>query len=158
MEILGLIDTLESVVCDSIKIPFTGKTLINEADVLSIIDKMRLVLQSGEGFIKTKIASKTGEILQHAKTQEIAEARTSQPDNPEGKAAEIIQQAYQVSKEIRSGADRYADDVLSKLEATTSRIIRTIKNGRLRLSKADISDAEAQRAIPEMPFDGGSVN
>ncbi|MCX5749149.1 MAG: hypothetical protein NTZ10_02765 [Candidatus Saganbacteria bacterium] len=150
MEILGLIDTLESVICDSIKIPFTGKTIVNESDILSIIDKMRLVLQSGEGFSRTKIATKAGEMMLHAKPHEGADGAKAAPaDNPDGKAAEIIQQAYQVSKEIRAGADRYADDVLATLEATTGRIIRTVKNGRVRLNKTNPSDSQYQGASRE---------
>lgn len=144
MEILGLIDTLESVICDSVKIPFTGKTLINESDVLSIIDKMRLVMQSGEGFAKTKLASsKAGEMMAHTRTLETVEStRSDATENPEAKAAEIIQQAYQLSREIRQGADRYADEVLATLEATTGRIIRTVKNGRLRLSKSGTRETD----------------
>ena len=46
--ILGLLDTLESMICDSFKMPLTGKTMVNEAEVLAIIDKIRLVIQSGD--------------------------------------------------------------------------------------------------------------
>jgi len=154
MEILGLIDTLESVVCDSMKIPFTGKTVINEADILSIIDKMRLVLQSGKGFIETKISSRPGEAAPHIKLHEVSDAsKPAALENPEGKAAEIIQQAYQVAREIRGGADRYADEVLTKLEATTGRIIRTIKNGRMRLNRAGSAESDAQPVLTEAGFE-----
>ena len=51
------------------------------------------------------------------------------------KSTEIIQQAYQLAKQIREGADNYADEVLSNLELTSSRILRTIKAGRERLDK-----------------------
>jgi hypothetical protein len=33
------------------------------------------------------------------------------------------------------GADKYADEVLSNLEATSSRILRSVKAGRTRLGK-----------------------
>ena len=38
-----------------------------------------------------------------------------------------------MSKQIREGADKYADEVLSNLEATSVRILRTVKAGRERL-------------------------
>ena len=44
MEILGLLDTLESMILDGTKIPLTKKILINEDKILAVIDKMRLVI------------------------------------------------------------------------------------------------------------------
>ncbi len=137
MEILGLIETLESMICDSYKIPFTGKTLIDEAEILSLIDKMRLVLQSGESVLKTrsKQREQDGPALPAAKHEELKNSSGDYGD-PQAKAVEIVQQAYQVAKEIRQGADRYADEVLSKLEASADRVIRVVRNGRQRLSKS----------------------
>ena len=51
------------------------------------------------------------------------------------KATEIIESAYKIAKEVRMGADKYADEVLSNLEATSSRILRAVKAGRSRLGK-----------------------
>lgn len=132
MEILGLLDTLESMLCDSFKIPLIGKTIINEAEVLAVIDKIRLVLNSGEGFAKQTISERKESAapkLQEAKPPE----KTLSSDDPESKAQEIIQKAYQVAEEIRKGADKYADEVLANIEATSERILRTVKNGRQRL-------------------------
>lgn len=53
----------------------------------------------------------------------------------EDKATEIIENAYKIAKEVRMGADKYADEVLSNLEATSSRILRAVKAGRTRLGK-----------------------
>lgn len=60
MEILGLLDTLESIVLDSAKIPFTKRIMVDEERILSIIDKMRLVIQGGSDFAKTAIARGRG--------------------------------------------------------------------------------------------------
>ena len=53
----------------------------------------------------------------------------------EGKATDIIENAYKIAKEVRMGADKYADEVLSNLEATSSRILRAVKAGRSRLNR-----------------------
>jgi len=53
----------------------------------------------------------------------------------EGKAIDVLQQAYQVAKEVRHGADKYADEVLSNLESTSARILRSVRAGRERLSR-----------------------
>ena len=133
MEILGLLDTLESVILDSTKVPFTKKVIVDEAKVLSIIDKIRLVTQGGHDFAKKALAHNDA-----PENAAAAPAGTSEPERKgafEGKTQEIIEQAYQLAKEIRGGADKYADEVLANLEATSVRVLRTIKAGREQLAK-----------------------
>jgi cell division septum initiation protein DivIVA len=145
MEILGLLDTLEAMILDGFKIPFSSKTMINEEKLLAVIDKMRLVVQGGEDFAKRAIdrdkkAGAKTDILDEVvpkKTKAVAPPaqKAEGQGDVEGKAIEVLQQAYQIAKEVRQGADKYADDVLSNLEATSSRILRSIRAGRDRLSR-----------------------
>lgn len=135
MEALGLLDTLESMILDGFKVPFSKKIMVDEERLLSIIDKMRLVIQGGGGLAKEAIAAKL--TSEGARKGDGAYERTtveggSQEDS---KAVDILQQAYQMAKEIREGADKYADEVLANLEATSTRILRTLKAGRERLEK-----------------------
>lgn len=132
MEILGLLDTLESVILDGFKIPLTKKTIVNEEELLSIIDKIRLVIQGGGDFAKKAIGGEEGIGVE---TKEGAKVEEGEGVSPESKAEDLIQQAYQMAKEIREGADKYADEVLANLEAATTRILRTLKAGRERLTK-----------------------
>lgn len=143
MEILGLLDTLESMILDGSKIPLTKKVIINEEKVLAVLDKMRLVIQGGGGLVKDAIASKQGAVNEvRVAEKPIAAAAPASRGAPvgktedEAKAIEVLQQAYQMAKEIREGADQYADEVLANLEATSTRILRTIKAGRDRLEKS----------------------
>ncbi len=151
MEILGLLDTLESMILDGTKIPLTKSILINEERILAVIDKMRLVIQGGGGFAKGAIAAKPepAEAARPSAKQaaaptpaakEMLEGRTQD----EAKAVEVLQQAYQMAKEIRTGADQYADEVLANLEATSTRILRTIKAGRDRLERTTVAAGEKQ--------------
>ncbi|OGB90237.1 hypothetical protein A2625_02805 [candidate division WOR-1 bacterium RIFCSPHIGHO2_01_FULL_53_15] len=122
MEILGLLDHLESVVLDSPKVPFTKKIIADEEKFLQVIDKIRLVIQSPDLAKGTIIVR--GE-----------KAARGVEDETESKAMEVMEQAYKMAKEIREGADKYADEVLANLEATSTRILRTVKAGRERLEK-----------------------
>lgn len=129
MEILGLLDTLESLILDGFKIPLTKKTLVNEEQILSIIDKIRLVAQGGEDFAKSAIGR-----------EKLLSSRPAADPIPEvqsekGESAVVLEQAYQIAKEVRGGADKYADEVLSNLELTTTRVLRTVQAGRERLQK-----------------------
>ncbi|OGC22118.1 hypothetical protein A2291_07225 [candidate division WOR-1 bacterium RIFOXYB2_FULL_42_35] len=145
MEALGLLDTLESMILDGTKIPLTKRILINEEQILALIDKLRLVIQGGEGLAKGAIASKTGVTVNPQRGAAFEQERAKQADvttdlegvssREEAKSVEILQQAYQMAKEIREGADKYADEVLANLEATSTRVLRTVKAGRERLVK-----------------------
>jgi len=142
MEILGLLDTLESMILDGFKIPMTKKIIVNEEKVLSVIDKIRLVVQGGEDFAKRAIDRKGGKGEDISEVEEKAKKsvtklleRGEKSEEAEGRAIEVLQQAYQIAREVRQGADKYADEVLSNLEAASSRVLRTVRAGRERLKK-----------------------
>lgn len=139
MEILGLLDHLESLIVDGTKVPFTKKIMINEDQVLSVIDKIRLVIQGGSDFAKKAIGrSEEGALEEEVKQKQGEDKRAP----AEAKAVEVLEQAYKMAKEIREGADKYADEVLANLEATSTRILRTIKAGRERLDTTTKVGAE----------------
>lgn len=120
MKILGLLDALESVVMEGFKIPLSKKTVLNEDELLILIDKMRLVIQ---------------EEFKSPSSPPNDSPAAPEPKDDGLKAGDIIKDAYEIAKDVRSGADHYADEVLSNLELTSTRILRTIKAGRMRLSK-----------------------
>ncbi len=133
MEVLGLLDHLESLVLDSAKIPFSKKIMVDEDKLLAVIDKIRMVLQGGGDFARKAIGKSEEPAAPGEQTIEAAEAERRPP--AESKAVEVMEQAYKMAKEIRDGADKYADEVLANLEATSTRILRTVKAGRERLEK-----------------------
>ena len=145
MEILGLLDTVESMILEGFRIPLTKKTVINEEKVLQVLDKIRLVVQGGGEMAKIAIGRKPGVSAQPKQepiefvnaTKEVERVKQDLSPMSEGdyKATEIIESAYKIAKEVRMGADKYADEVLSNLEATSSRILRAVKAGRIRLNK-----------------------
>ena len=153
MEILGLIDTLESMILEGFRVPLSRKTMIDEEKVLQVIDKIRLVAQGGGGFVKKALDKRTAapkqeemSMIEDRKEMEKLKERLPAASEKEGKAAEIIENAYKIAKEVRMGADKYADDVLANLEATSSRILRSVKAGRSRLGKSISGSAQDPEA------------
>ncbi|MBI5700649.1 hypothetical protein HZC34_02225 [Candidatus Saganbacteria bacterium] len=130
MEILGLLDSLEAAILDGFKIPLTKRLLINEEQVLILIDKIRMAAQGGSDFAKRAIDKDRSKPLEQQENEINLE-----PLPGKNNASEIIEQAYQIAKEVREGADKYADEILSNLELTSSRVLRTVKAGRDRLKK-----------------------
>jgi len=143
MELLGLLDALESVILDGTKLPFTKRIVIDEEKVLGIVDKVRLVVQTGGELARSAVDVERREpiVLEHPREMEIShedvvkDSRARAVTDPALQVSEILEQAYELSREIRAGADRYADEVLANLEATSARILRSIRAGRDRLKK-----------------------
>lgn len=138
MEILGLLDALESLILDGFKFPLSRKVMVDEERVLALIDKIRLVAQSGSGFAKKAVA---GEVIRSTAVardlpKEVAAKLPEGASGDDARSVEIVQQAYQIAKEVRFGADKYADEVLANLEGTAARVLRAVKAGRERLSKS----------------------
>lgn len=155
MEILGLLDTLESMILEGFRVPLTRKTVIDEEKVLQVLDKIRLVVQGGGGLVKKAIEQRTPP---KQVTMEFEEARGKVEkvkeelpvmSTSEEKATEIIENAYKIAKEVRMGADKYADEVLSNLEATSSRILRAVKAGRSRLGKYTTGGTAQESRVEE---------
>lgn len=139
---LGLLDSLEATILEGFKVPMSKKVIVNEEQVLMLIDKIRLVIQGGSNFAKKAINRDHAIRVSppaNFETKETVVVEEKQPASPSSstkeRSAEIVQEAYQIAQQVREGADKYADEVLSNLELTSSRILRTIKAGRDRLSK-----------------------
>jgi hypothetical protein len=128
----------------------TRRTLVDEEKVLALIDKIRLVAQGGSGFAKAAVSgdSPKGQPAAAAPAEVVVKVEGGKTET---KSVDVIQQAYQIAKEVRSGADKYADEVLTNLESTTSRILRAIKAGRERLSKSIGPDEVESIPLPAKP-------
>jgi len=134
----------------------TKKTVINEEKILQVIDKIRLVSQGGGDMVKkaldkrpTPAKQETMEFVTARKEMERVKEGLPAMSQSEDKATEIIENAYKIAKEVRMGADKYADEVLTNLESTSSRILRAVRAGRARLGKFVSGIASQQKTGDE---------
>jgi hypothetical protein len=140
MDILTLVDRLESLVNDGWRVPFTVKTVINENEFFDVIDKMRVSvpeeLRRADELLEKRddvmaaAAADASRVLEQAREQVerlvdeheiVAAARAD--------AERIKAQAHLEAEEIRRGADDYALGILSELESRLSTLLRTTSNG-----------------------------
>ena len=147
MDILAMLDELEDVVDRGAKIPMTGRVLVDDEAIFEIIDKIRTGLP--EELRQAKWISKERErILEESQVE--ANRVVEQGRNYIAKmvdeseitrqsqehAEELVAQAKKVGREIRAGANVYADDLLHKLEKSLINVVESLHQDREELAKS----------------------
>lgn len=138
-------EQIETLVINSTKIPLTSKTLVDEEQLIDLLDSLRknLPLQIRQA---EEIVAQADTLLDEAKRRsETFIANAEQQVNRMVAETEIVQAAMLEAERIRMAtdedlmqqqvqADRYAEDVLTDLEAKITRVLTTIQNGRHQLN------------------------
>lgn len=127
-EILGILETLEVMVSDAKKVPFSKKVMVDQAMILDLVDKMKFVAKRQEV-----------ELLAHQDPQAVGNLSQHETFNPaKDSAVQMVVDAKKEANEIRQEASRYADNVLSRLQLLVTkmqknmvRLEENIKHGRL---------------------------
>ena len=145
MDVLVLIDRLEELVEEARSFPGFGNTAMVDRDAaFDVIDQMRQTipeeLKQARGIVKERQAmldearSESDRIIRGA--QEEAEKITSEEEvlkRAEKRSAEIMEDSRRREREIRLGAEDYADEVLANLEDNLGRLLEAVQKGRSRL-------------------------
>lgn len=140
MDILHLIDRLESLVTESFHLPFTSNVIVQEDAFLDIIDQMRISIPEEVKLAKRTEAERDRTLLQAQEEAnrmlEMAREKAKSLANEhelvayaEERAQEIEADARRQAEEIIAGADEYIVDQLSELEAQLMKTLTTVRNG-----------------------------
>jgi cell division septum initiation protein DivIVA len=153
MDILQLLDKLETVLASGSRIPLSGKTVVDEHECMDILDQLRVAIPEEVKQAKRVHADRerlirdaedqASRIVAHAQDQvssmveqhEIARAA-------EARARKILQDAEIDAAECRDGADRYAADTLAQLEQYLNEQLGVVRNGMRALSRRDYPERE----------------
>ena len=144
MEIFTLLEALEDMLDKSRGIPFSSKCIVNKEDILDIVKEIRLKLpdelkqakwikeerqrilleaqKEADGVVKEAESRIISMIDEHEITKKAYE-----------KKVEIIETANEMSREIKSGTEEYADGVLAGIEVALEDALKVIKNNRKEL-------------------------
>jgi cell division septum initiation protein DivIVA len=148
MDVSTLIDRLDELVRGAKRVPFSDDVRINKQQTRAVLDEMRTTIPA-EIREARWIAQERQELLGEAKREadRIAEqAREQQAElvsrhelirRAERAAEEIIERAQAREREIRLGAEDYADEILDTLELNIAKLIAAIQRGRERLRGPD---------------------
>ena len=144
MEIFTLLETLEDIMEKSRNVPFSTKCVVDRDEILEIVKEIRLKLPDEIKQAKW-IKEERQRILVEAQNEAnviIKEAENriiSMIDEHEitrkayEKKVEIIETANEMSREIKSGTEEYADGVLAGIEVALEDALKIIQNNRKEL-------------------------
>ena len=144
MDIMALVDKLEDLVAEGKKVPLTSSVMVNEQKIYDIIDEIRA---SFPDEIKQArwIVKERQEMLEEAEKEanKIVEEARAKADSiaheteivklAENKADELVEDARNKEREIRLGAEDYADEMLANLEVNLGKLLTAVQRGRDRL-------------------------
>lgn len=143
-DIMSLIDQLEEVIDGSKQVPFSNNRVVNPDEVFDIVDEIRnsypedlkqarwIVKQQQEMAEDAERAA--NRVLEEA--QERARALIAETEvvrAAEARAAEILEDARANEREIRLGAEDYADEIMANLEVNLGKLLTAVQRGRDRL-------------------------
>jgi uncharacterized metal-binding protein len=159
MDILHLVDRLESLITQSHLIPLTVYRLVDEDRALELIDQMRISIPDEIKKAK-RIHQERDRIVAQAHEEssrlvELAQKEAAElvqrdaiSTAAERRAQTIIERAQRESLTIQLDSDEYVTQVLSELEAHLMRSLTVVQNGLKKLEE-ERKEAEEQTAVSE---------
>jgi cell division septum initiation protein DivIVA len=144
MDVLVLIDKLDDLIHNARSVPLTDSVMIDREEIYDLLDQMRstipeevkqarwIVKERQEMLAEAKQEAEriTGEARQRA--EEMA-AQEEIVRVAERQASDILEDAREREREIRLGAEDYADEVLGSLEVNLDKFLAAVRRGRQRL-------------------------
>src|ERR1700739_3668749 len=141
MDVLVLIDKLDDLVHNAKTIPLSDSVRVDKEEIYDILDQMRATIP--EEIKQARwIVKERQEMLAEAKKEAeriVKEARERQEPlvgdeevtkQAERAAEDIVEEARSREREIRLGAEDYADEILNTLEVNPSKFIGPVRRAR----------------------------
>ena len=153
MDVLVLIGKLDDLVHNAKPVPLTDQVRVDKEEIYDILDQMRATIP--EEIKQARwIVKERQEMLAEAKREAeriVKEGRDRQEKliadeeitkQAERAAEDIIEDARAREREIRLGAEDYADEILNTLEVNLEKFLAAVQRGRDRLAGRDREEAE----------------
>jgi cell division septum initiation protein DivIVA len=162
LDIMFLLERLESQIATGTGVPRTRKVLVDKDAVLDLIDQLRVAVPEeihaakrinaeGERIIEkaTEEAARVTARAQEQATYLIGERGLTEAAQAEGRR--IVDEATEAAAGVRLGADAYAAQVLEALEAEVRKALAGIEKG---IGVLEARQAELHADEPEAPDAG----
>jgi vacuolar-type H+-ATPase subunit H len=148
MDVLELIDELRGLVHGAQQVPLRDEVRVDKKKLYDLLDQMRSTIPEESKHARW-IGKEREDMLADAKREAeriVVEARERQTQlvaehqlvrQAERAAQDIIDDTRVREREIRSGADEYAAEILDTLDVNLSKITAAVQRGRGRLQRRD---------------------
>src|SRR6476661_6763499 len=125
MDVLVLIDKLDDLVPNARPVPLTDQVPVDREEIYDLLDQMRATIPE---------EIKQARWIVKERQEMLAEAKRE--------AERIVEEAREHEREIRLGAEDYADDILSTLEVNLQKFLQAVQRGRDRLQGREREPSE----------------
>jgi len=144
MDIMALIDRIEELIDSGRNVPLSSNKMVNPDKVFEIIDEIRAQfpdeLKQARWIVKERqemleeAEKEANRVLEEARDR----AKTLASDQEivkmaEQQRVEILDDARNHEREIRLGAEDYADEMMANLEVNLGKLLASVQRGRDRL-------------------------
>src|SRR5215217_8051812 len=127
MDVLVLIDKLDDLVHNAKRVPLTDEVRVDKEEIYDILDQMRATIPEEIKQARWIVKDRQEKLISQEEITKQAERA----------AEDIIEDARAREREIRLGAEDYADEILNTLEVNLSKFIAAVQRGRERLQGKD---------------------
>ncbi|MCA9964301.1 MAG: hypothetical protein KC423_08660 [Anaerolineales bacterium] len=160
MDIQHLVDRLEEVFNNSLRVPLSAYLLINEDQIFSIIDQMRVAVPE-EVKRANRIEAEKERILAQAheeanRIRDLAKQEASELVRRDSvlmaaqqRSDNILERGRREADVLRQDADAYVMEVLTRLEEDLLRYLSVVRNGLDKVSGEQPQTAVSQPAPAE---------
>jgi vacuolar-type H+-ATPase subunit H len=138
MDVLVLIDKLDDLVHNAKGVPMTDQVRVDKEEIYDILDQMRATIPEERQEMLAEAKREAERIVKEARDRQAQLVGEQEVTKQAERAAEdIIEDARAREREIRLGAEDYADEILNTLEVNLSKFIAAVQRGRERLQGKD---------------------
>ncbi|MGE3724215.1 MAG: hypothetical protein AB7I41_01595 [Candidatus Sericytochromatia bacterium] len=143
---LALVQKIEEVIMNSVKVPFTSRVVVDEEDIFELIDRIREMLPQEMVQAQQILAQKDAIFAEaQAKSQKLLEL-TKEKSRQYLQEHELVRQAVKMADETRKTAetecrqqrfeaDKYSEEVLASLEDKVTQALSMVQTGRRNLAR-----------------------
>jgi cell division septum initiation protein DivIVA len=160
LDVLELIDKLDDLIHNARAVPLTDQVRIDREAIYDLLDQMRSTIpeevKQARWIVKERqemlaVAKRAAERLVADARDPAAQEASEQVvvKRAAREAADILEEARQREREVRLGAEDYADEVLGTLEVNLGKFLEAVRRGRERLQGR--ADEPGDDALAEPP-------
>src|SRR3990170_4220655 len=144
LDIMALVDKLEGLVAEGKKVPLPSSVMVNEQKIYDLIDEIRASfpdeIKQARWIVKERqemldeAEKEANKLIEEAREKaEAMAAETEVVRMAEDQANRLVDDARNKEREIRLGAEDYADEMLANLEVNLGKLLTAVQRGRDRL-------------------------